>query len=92
MVESTDNDPGWILDNGTRMTVTRINDSDFHIKDRDSKRECMISWTADGSRMLFNGANLEREDFMSFVGLMDDVTEHLGSSMPGFTVDLENDW
>jgi hypothetical protein len=84
------NDPSWILDNGVRISVTRVREQEYHIKDRDSERECTITFNND--RMLFNGEDIETEEFMAFIGLIDEVMEQLGGNAPGLTIDLENKW
>ena len=90
-----DIDISWPLENGTKMIVTRQAGDVYIIRDMISGRELTLSWKqgigSECARLLFNGEDIETEEFMGYVGLMDDVTEELGEDGVG-TVSMENRW
>jgi hypothetical protein len=67
-------DIDWILTSA--IEVTKIGDASYYIKERgvQKPRECTISYSSAG-RMLFDDVDIETEDFMAFVGLLDEVDE-----------------
>lgn len=85
----------WPLDEGVQLRVTRLPDEAYLIEDVDSDRKLTLSWRRDGtdwSRLLFDGQDIETEEYMGYIGLMDEVTELLGPKGVG-TVTLErNHW
>ena len=85
----------WPLENGVQLRVTRKAGEIYVIEDVESDRQLVLSWKHDGtdlSRLLFDGQDIEVEEFMGFVGLMDEVVELLGENGAG-TVTLErNHW
>jgi hypothetical protein len=86
----------WPLDEGVQLRVTRLAGDIFDIEDVNSDRKLRLSWnnqTGTGwSRLLFDGQDIETEEYMAYVGLMDEVTELLGPNGVG-TVTLErNIW
>jgi hypothetical protein len=88
-------DIGWPLEDGVQITITRKAGDIFFIQDVNSDRELTLSWDGTSpnvSRLLFNGQDIETEEFIGYVGLMDEVVELLGSKGVG-TVTLErNHW
>ena len=90
-----DIDITWPLDEGVQLRVTREPCGTYIIEDVDSDRQLTLSWKRDGtdwSRLLFDGHDIETEEYMAYVGLMDEVVELLGDKGVG-TVTLErNVW
>jgi hypothetical protein len=89
-------DIGWPLDEGVQLRVTCEPDAVYVIEDTESDRKLTLSWnynTGTGwARLLFDGQDIETEEYMAYVGLMDEVTELLGEDGVG-TVTLErNSW
>lgn len=80
----------WPLDGAVKITVTRMPGNIFRICDINSARELTIKYNDQG-RMLFDGHDIETEDFMAYVGLMDSVVEELGESKIG-TVTLDEEF
>lgn len=65
-------DVSWMLEEA--IEVTKHGDS-FVIKELTGHhRECTMYFNEHG-RLLFNGVDIETEDFMAFVGLMDQVND-----------------
>jgi len=84
----------WPLDEGVQLKVTRETDAVYVIEDTESDRKLTLSWRHDGtdlSRLLFDGQDIETEEFMGYVGLMDEVDDLLDDNAG--TVTLErNIW
>lgn len=74
-------DIGWPLENGVQLRVTREEaDAVYVIEDTESDRKLTLSWKQDGtdcSRLLFDGQDIETEEFIGYVGLMDEVDDLL---------------
>jgi hypothetical protein len=76
----------WPLDDEVRIRVTRQAGEVYVIEDMDQDRQLTLSWNHDGtdlSRLLFDGQDIETEEYMAYVGLMDQVVETLGSKGVG---------
>jgi len=84
----------WPIDEeDVTIKVTRRAGDIFVIQDVNSDRQLTLSWdgTSPGvSRLLFNGHDIDTEDFMGYVGLMDTVVDALGSKGVG-TVLLDDE-
>lgn len=69
-------DYGWLLT--SELLSKRVSDLEIYFAElRDGKvtgRDATITWDPDG-RMLFDGEDIETEDFMAYTGLADDVAE-----------------
>lgn len=69
-------DYGWLL--SSELLSKRVSDLEIYFAElRDGKvtgRDATITWDPDG-RMLFDGQDIETEDFMAYTGLADDVAE-----------------
>jgi hypothetical protein len=82
----------WPLDVGVQLRVTRLAGDIFDIEDVNSDRKLRLSWSQNTgsawSRLLFDGHDIETDEYMAYVGLMDEVAELLGSKGVG-TVTLE---
>jgi hypothetical protein len=83
------NDPGWVLDGEVEIRVTRSEDDRYTITDKESGMQVVISYSPEG-RMLFDGEDIETEDYMGFVGLIEEVDNQLGEQ-PG-TVEFDREW
>lgn len=61
----------WILTED--ITVVKI----YRVTAQDGSKTCDITVgpTPQGTRMFFNGEDIETEDFMAYVGLLDEVDE-----------------
>jgi hypothetical protein len=78
----------WPIDEDiVAIRVTRKAGDIFVIQDVNSGRQLTLSWmygiTTEYDRLLFDGQNIETEDFMGYLGLMDTVVEALGSKGVG---------
>jgi len=77
----------WPIDEeDVTIKVTRQPDEVFVIRDVNSGRQLTLSWKHDGtdvSRLLFDGQDIDTEDFYGYLGLMDDVVEALGDNGVG---------
>jgi len=78
----------WPIDeDDVTIKVTRQLGGTYVIKDVNSDRQLTMSWkhgtSSDQSRLLFNGKDIETEDFMGYLGLMDTVVEALGDKGVG---------
>lgn len=80
----------WPLDGKTKINVTRMAGNIFRICDLGSDRELTIKYNDQG-RLLFDGHDIETEDYMGYVGLMDEVVERLGDKGVG-TVTLDEEF
>ena len=79
-------DISWVLEEGTIMTVTKLHDGNYRVKEVYGNRAVTLSYTNTG-RLFFDGQDIETEEFMGFVGLIDEVDE-----VPLRVVYLENNW
>jgi hypothetical protein len=91
-----DTDIHWPLDDGVQLRVTRLAGDIYDIEDVNSDRKLRLSWKygigSELARLLFDGEDIETEEYMAYVGLMDEVAELLGEGGVG-TVTLErNIW
>ena len=90
-----DIDIEWPLDGNVKIRVTRKAGNIFVVEDVNSDRKLTLSEKqAIGSehvRLLFNGQDIETENFMSYVGLIDEVVERLGDKGVG-TVTLDEEF
>jgi hypothetical protein len=82
----------WMLDENTTVIVTkRINN--FVVQEQDGPtsqhRRCVITYSSKG-RMLFDGFDIDTEDFMVFVGMLDAVEDSLNKKVK-FTGDEAED-
>jgi hypothetical protein len=68
--------PGWVLDDEVKIAVTKLHDGNYQIEEvnGDLNRKVTISYSSTG-RMLFDGEDIETEEFINFVGLLDYVDE-----------------
>ncbi|HWI67100.1 MAG TPA: hypothetical protein VNS88_01755 [Nitrospiraceae bacterium] len=80
----------WPLDGAVKITVTRLAGNIYRIMDINSDRELTIKYNDQG-RLLFNGHDIETEEYMAYVGLMDEVVERLGAVGVG-TVTLDEEF
>jgi hypothetical protein len=64
-------DIGWILTD--EINAGKIQSGHYRVMSVDGVKECDITYR-DG-RMLFNGEDIETEDFMAYVGLLDAIDE-----------------
>jgi hypothetical protein len=79
----------WPLDDEIKIRVTRKAGDIFHIEDVNSDRKLTLSWshvTGEQSRLLFDGHDIETEDYMAYIGLMDQVVETLGDKGVGTVI------
>ena len=70
----------WILDDKVKLRVTRLAGDIYDIEDFNSDRKLRLSWRDTGVeelRLLFDGEDIETEDYMAYLGLMDEVVERL---------------
>lgn len=74
-------DFSWLL--SASLLVTRRSDIEMYFVELNTSdpnatkitgRDATITWDPDG-RMLFDGEDIETEDFMAYTGLADDVAE-----------------
>lgn len=63
-----------MLDEHVIVEARKIADGRYEIKDCESGIKCIISYNQEG-RMLFDGEDIETEDFMSYVGMLDTVDD-----------------
>ncbi len=73
----------WPIDEDeVTIKVTRQAGDVYVISDVNSDRQLTLSWNHgignDPSRLLFNGQDIETEDYMGYLGLIDTVVEALG--------------
>lgn len=61
----------WILE--AAISVTKLNGNYVVQELNGDSRQCVISFSADGTRMLFDGIDIETEDFMAYLGLIEQV-------------------
>jgi hypothetical protein len=62
----------WILTE--TIEVTKLNQN-YVVQEQDGHgRQCVITYNQEG-RMLFDGHDIETEDYMAYVGLLDQVNE-----------------
>jgi hypothetical protein len=62
----------WILHAAVEVTKLRDN---YVVQEHDGdSRQCVITMSPTG-RMLFDGEDIETEDFMAYVGMLDQVDE-----------------
>jgi hypothetical protein len=81
---SKDIDISWILTEA--VNATRLNEN-YVVQEIDGDgRQCVITLSPAG-RMLFDGIDVETEDFMAYVGLLDMVNTY----PPGKTVKFGKD-
>ncbi len=78
----------WPIDeDDVTIKVTRLAGDIFDIEDVNSDRKLRLSWmhgiTTEYDRLLFNGQDIDTEDFMGYLGLMDTVVEALGDKGVG---------
>ena len=77
----------WPIDEDeVDLKVTLKADDTFVIQDVNSDRQLTLSWshvTGEWSRLLFDGHDIETEEYMGYVGLMDTVIEALGDKGVG---------
>jgi hypothetical protein len=80
----------WPLDDKVKIEVTCLAGDIFDIKDLNSDRKLRLSWKhgigSEPARLLFDGEDIETEDYMAYIGLMDDVVERLGTEGVGTVV------
>lgn len=81
----------WPLEGKVKIKVTRIAGNIYHIESLDKPRKCLMIKYNDQGRLLFDGHDIETESYMSYVGLMDEVVEQLGSVGVG-TVTLDKEF
>jgi hypothetical protein len=85
-----DIDITWPLDDEVGIRVTRKAGDILVIEDMDQDRQLTLSWnhqTGTGySRLLFDGQDIETEEYMAYVGLMDTVVEALGDKGIGTVI------
>ena len=85
----------WPLDGSVKIRVTRLAGDIFDIEDINSNRKLRLSWKHgigdEWSRLLFDGQDIETEEYMAYVGLMDEVVEQLGDKGVG-TVILDEEF
>ena len=71
----------WPLDENVKLRVTRLSGDIYDLEDFNSDRKLRLSWEHgigdEGSRMLFDGEDIETEDYMAYLGLMDEVVDRL---------------
>ena len=83
-------DISWPLDEQVEIKVTRYAGDIYDIEDTESGMKLRLSWnhnTGTGrARLLFNGKDIETEEYMAYVGLMDEVTELLGEAGVGTVI------
>lgn len=63
----------WIIDDSTEIAVVKVQDQ-YAVVDLNDARVCIISHGPQG-RMLFDGEDIDTEDFMAFVGMLDTVND-----------------
>jgi len=78
----------WPIDEeAIAIKVTRQPGDVFVIRDINSDRQLTLSWKrtmyVDWDRLLFDGQDIETEDFFGYLGLIDTVVEALGSKGVG---------
>lgn len=80
----------WPLDDEVTIKVTRQAGNVFIIRDINSDRQLRLSWNHNPvtgwARLLFDGQDIETEEYMAYVGLMDTVTEMLGPNGVGTVI------
>jgi hypothetical protein len=85
----------WPIDEDIDIKVTRQPGGTYVIRDVNSARQLTLSWKEDanndGYRLLFDGQDIETEDYMGYLGLMDDVIEALGSKSVGTVLITDED-
>jgi len=77
----------WPIDEDVvDLKVTRQPGDVFVIRDVNSDRQLTLSWSQvadEYSRLLFDGHDIETDDFFGYLGLIDDVVEALGDNGVG---------
>jgi hypothetical protein len=77
----------WPIDEDeVDLKVTRKAGDIYVIQDVNSDRTLTLSWShvaTEPSRLLFDGHDIDTEDFMGYLGLMDTVVEALGDKGVG---------
>jgi hypothetical protein len=80
----------WLLT--ADLLATRPSELEMYFAElkegRVTGRDCLLTWSPDG-RMLFDGEDIETEDFMAFTGLADSVAE--GQDIGTFWVQIEGE-
>lgn len=64
----------WITDDDTEIIVVKVEDRYCVVERGVYGRACVISYSPEG-RMLFDGEDIETEDFMALVGMLDAVND-----------------
>ena len=77
-----DGKPYWAIDDDIdddiEIIASKLDDGRYHIREcQPPNREVIITFTGEG-RMLFDGEDIETENFMAYVGLLDMVEESPG--------------
>ena len=73
-----DKEPYWAIDDDIEIIASKMDEGRYHVRECQSpNREVIITFTGEG-RMLFDGEDIETENFMAYVGLLDMVEESPG--------------
>jgi len=64
----------WISDSAILVQKWADSEQKFEVTEIGGTRRCTITYSPEG-RMLFNGEDIETEDFMCLVGMLDVVAE-----------------
>ena len=62
----------WILTD--EINAVKISDLHYFVTTPNDKKDCHITFSDEG-RMLFDGRDIETEDFMAYVSMLDAVDE-----------------
>jgi hypothetical protein len=65
-------DISWISESA--VMVGKVSDLEYEVTEIGGTRRCGITFSPEG-RMLFDGADIETEDFMQLTGMLDVVAE-----------------